>query len=350
MGEFPARVWIKDSDGRYVFVNSLLTSETGIDREKWIGSKDEDLFPEIGHIYWRKDLQVLASGEQLVSTDEIGQGKYLFVVRFPLKIGEEQHVASIGVETTNQMTALIEVVQMRDELFRNERLRSIGEMASGLAHDLRNSLSAATMRLRLVRAKAPENLRPDIDALARSITAATERVQGIQDFVTERPREQLQPIDLVKLLHDAIEMVDFLIQKTPTALGGMIKLESRIPPALPSVRAFPNQLKHVISNLLINARDAMPEGGTLVLEVIDTPSSVEIAVMDDGVGIDPEVMAKIFDPFFTTKQFGNGLGLSMARDVMTRVGGSIEAENRSPRGATFKLKFPIEADTSDETA
>src|SRR5882757_3574372 len=100
MSEVPARVWIKDAQGRYVFVNSRLISEIGIDREKWIGSKDEELFPEAGHIYWRKDLQVLESGEQLVSTDEIGQGKYLFVVRFLVMINSQPHVAAVGVETT----------------------------------------------------------------------------------------------------------------------------------------------------------------------------------------------------------------------------------------------------------
>jgi len=175
-----------------------------------------------------------------VSTDEVEQGKYLFVVRFILKIDGQPHVAAVGVETTQQMTSLIEMVHMRDELARNERLRSIGEMASGLAHDLRNSLNAASMRLGLLRAKAPESLLADVDALARSISGATERVEGIQEFVKERPQEEIQQVDLKKLIGDAFEMVDFLIQKTPTARGGMIRLESTIPESLPSVRAFPN--------------------------------------------------------------------------------------------------------------
>jgi len=86
----------------------------------------------------------------------------------------------------------------------------------------------------------------------------------------------------------------------------------------------------------------MPEGGNLSLEARKTLSAVEIVVSDEGTGIPPETLAKIFDPFYTTKQFGNGLGLSMALDVMTRIGGSIDAANRSPRGATFTLKFPIQ--------
>ena len=157
MGNLPARVWIKDANGRYVFVNSRLTSELGIDREKWLGSTDEELFPNIGHIYWRKDLQVLTTRAPLVSTDQVEQGKSIFVLRFPLDIDDQTHVAAIGVDTTEHISALIGFFHLRDELFRSERLRSIGEMASGLAHDLKNILHAGTLRLKILRAKAGDH-------------------------------------------------------------------------------------------------------------------------------------------------------------------------------------------------
>ena len=170
MGNLPARVWIKDADGRYVFVNSRLTSELGIDREKWLGSTDEEVVPNIGHIYWRKDLQVLTTRAPLVSTDQVEQGKSIFVLRFPLHIDDQIHVAAVGVDTTEHISALIGFFHLRDELFRNERLRSIGEMASGLAHDLKNILHAGTLRLKILRAKAGDHLIKDVDALAKSIT------------------------------------------------------------------------------------------------------------------------------------------------------------------------------------
>jgi len=97
----------------------------------------------------------------------------------------------------------------------------------------------------------------------------------------------------------------------------------------------------VIANLLINGREAMPDGGNLVIEAQKTPSNVEVIVADEGTGIAEEVLEKIFDPFFTTKEMGTGLGLSMARDVMTRIGGEIRAANRTPRGAEFILNFPL---------
>src|ERR1022692_1637888 len=84
--DIPARLWAKDSRGRYVFVNSHVVEDVGVARERWIGSTDEELFPNVGHVYWRKDQQVLSSGEALVSTDQVEKQKFLFVLRFPLDI------------------------------------------------------------------------------------------------------------------------------------------------------------------------------------------------------------------------------------------------------------------------
>jgi signal transduction histidine kinase len=341
MSNLPARVWIKDADGRYAFVNSRLTSELGIDREKWIGSTDEELFPNIGHIYWRKDQQVLSTRAPLVSTDQVEQGKSIFVLRFPLDIDNQTHVAAVGVDTTEHISALIGFFHLRDELFRNERLRSIGEMASGLAHDLKNILHAGTLRLKILRAKAGDHLVKDVDALGKSINAAAERVRSLQEFVNARPQESLVPADLSILIKEAVELVDFLILKTPTVNGGTINLKHKLPASLPMVPVFPNQLKHVIANLLINGREAMPDGGNLVIEAKKNGAKVEVIVADEGTGIPDGVIEKIFDPFFTTKEMGTGLGLSMARDVMTRIGGEIRAANRTPRGATFILNFPL---------
>jgi signal transduction histidine kinase len=341
MRNIPARIWVKDEQGRYVFVNSRLCSDMGIEREKWIGSSDEELFPDVGHVYWRKDQQVLSGGNPLVSTDQVERGKSLFVVRFAMVVDGKDHVAAVGVETTEQMSALIGFFRLRDELFRNERLRSIGEMASGLAHDLRNILNSGSLRLNIMRAKAGDDLAPDVESLVRTVNAAAERVRGFQEFVSQRPQENLESRDLSSLINEAIDMVDFLIEKTPTINGGAIKIERRISDSLPPVKVFANQTKHVIANLLINGREAMPDGGTLLITAETVSLSIEIAVIDEGTGIPAEIIDRIFEPFFTTKDLGTGLGLSMARDVMTRMGGTIRAENRSPRGAAFILNFPI---------
>jgi signal transduction histidine kinase len=327
--DIPARLWAKDSQGRYVFVNSRVVEEIGVPRERWIGSTDEELFPNVGHVYWRKDQQVLSSGEPLVSTDQVEKQKFLFVLRFPLDIDGQPHVAAVGI------------FHLQEQLVRNERMRSIGEMASGLAHDLSNSLSAASLRLRTLRNKAGQELIPEVDAISRSIDAASQRVQNLREYVTSRREENLALIDPEELISAAIEMVDFLIQKTPTVNGGRIRIVRKSAASLPQVSAFPNQLRHVIANLLVNARDAMPDGGDLLIETRLTDRQLEIAVSDEGRGISQDLIEKIFEPFFTTKATGNGLGLSMARDVMARMESDIQAVNRTPRGATFTLSIPL---------
>jgi signal transduction histidine kinase len=339
--DIPARLWAKDSQGRYVFVNSRVVEEIGVAREKWIGSTDEELFPNVGHVYWRKDQQVLSSGEPLVSTDQVEKQKFLFVLRFPLDVDGKPHVAALGVETTPHIMALIGIFHLQEQLVRNERMRSIGEMASGLAHDLSNSLSAASLRLRTLRNKAGQELLPEVDAISRSIDAASQRVQNLREYVTSRREENLALIDPEELIGAAIEMVDFLIQKTPTVNGGRIRIVRKSAASLPQVSAFPNQLRHVIANLLVNARDAMPDGGDLLIETRTTDRHLEIEVSDEGRGISQDILEKIFEPFFTTKATGNGLGLSMARDVMARMEGDIQAANRTPRGAAFTLSIPL---------
>jgi|HubBroStandDraft_6_1064221.scaffolds.fasta_scaffold323539_1 signal transduction histidine kinase len=343
--DMPARVWAKDSQGRYVFVNDEVVKVLRLGREKWIGSTDEALFPKVGQVYWRKDQQVLSSREPLVTTDQVGKDRYLFVLRFPLDMNGEPHVAAVGIETTSQISALIGFLHLQEQLFRNERLRSIGEMASGLAHDLNNSLNAASLRLRVLRRGASQEQVPDVDALERSIDAATQRVQNLREYVTSRREEDSQRVDLEELVSAAIEMVDFLIAKTPTINGGIVHIVRSAKKALPPVSVFPNQLKHVIANLLLNARDAMPDGGTITIGTRKTASSIEIVVSDQGSGIPKEQLEKIFEPFFTTKQNGTGLGLSMAMDVMTRMGGYVQVEDASPHGAVFTLRLPVrEAD------
>jgi len=341
LGEAPARLWVKDGNGRYAYVNSEVTRLLGVPREKFIGSTDEELFPTVGHVYWRKDQHVLSTGQPLVTTDQVEQNRFLFCLRFRLDLDGEPHVVTLGVDTTSHISALMGFLSLQEQLFRNERMRSIGEMASGLVHDLSNSLNVSSLRLRVLRSKAGPELLPDVDALGRSIEAATERVQNVREYVTSRRDENLSLAKPEEVLTAAIDMVDFLIERTPTTNGGMIRIVRRSADEIPPVSVLPNQLKHVIANLLLNARDAMADGGELTIETRRTTSSVEISVSDEGTGVPDDIMGKIFEPFFTTKATGNGLGLSMAQDVLSRMRGSIAVANRIPRGAEFILSIPL---------
>jgi two-component system NtrC family sensor kinase len=131
------------------------------------------------------------------------------------------------------------------------------------------------------------------------------------------------------------------VMKSPTVLGGRVQIECALPESLPMVSGLSTELKHVIAKLLLNARDAMEEGGTISITADVADSDVNVTIADTGPGIAPENLAKIFNPFFTTKPTGSGLGLSMAKDVMTRIGGDITAHNRAEGGAEFVLRFTI---------
>jgi signal transduction histidine kinase len=337
----PARLWIKNSAGAYVYVNQRLVDDFGIPCEQWLGSTDEQLFPDLARAYRRNDLAVLSSGQPLQTTDLVlrrGAQEFAFVLRFPLDILDEHHLGALAIDLTTEVSGLIELQRVQDQRYQNERLRALGELASGLAHDLSNSLNAAMLRLDVVRQKADPILHPDIDAVIRSITNAAERVKGVRNFARAGHEHHPSAIDLGPLVRQAIEMVEMVI-KPPTLLGGRVRIECALPDSLPPISAVATELQHVIANLLLNARDAMPEGGTVTITAKVT-DRVELSVADEGAGIAQENLDRIFSPFFTTKPTGSGLGLSMAQDVMTRLGGEISARNRPEGGAEFTLRFP----------
>jgi signal transduction histidine kinase len=339
--DLPARVWVKDAEGRYIFVNSEVTRALNVPASKFIGSTDEEVFPRVGHVYWRKDKLVLSSGQPLITTDQVENNRFLFCLRFPVEIEGKPHVATVGVDTTSQMSALVGFLQVRDESFRNERMRAIGEMASGLIHDLNNNLNVSALRLRLLKAKVAPDLLPDIEAIDRSLEAASQRVASVREYVTSRRQEDPSSAEVEELLSAAIKMVDFLIEQTPTVRGGTIRIVRKSASALPKVSVLANQLKHVIANLLLNAREAMPDGGVLTIETRLKPAAIEIVVSDEGSGVPEDLKTKIFEPFFTTKPYGSGLGLSMAQDVLSRMRGGISVANLTPRGAEFTLSIPL---------
>ena len=339
----PVRVWLKDNRGAYIFVNDRMVSDFSIERQKWIGSTDEQLFPDISRAIRRNDLAVLSDGQPLRTTDLIerqGVREYALVLRFPVEIDGERHLGGLGIDVKNEISGLLELHRVQEQRHRNERLRSLGELVSGLVHDLSNSLNAARLRLDVLRAKVEDDskVQDDVDVVIRSITAAAERIRGVQDFVRAGRDTELTSLDLKLLIHDAIELVDAVL-KSPTLFGGRIQIECNLPESLPLVIGLSTELKHVFANLLLNARDAMEEGGAIKVTAKTSVDTVTVVVADNGPGISPENLAKVFSPFFTTKPTGSGLGLSMAKDVMTRIGGAITVANAAAGGAEFVLTF-----------
>jgi signal transduction histidine kinase/CheY-like chemotaxis protein len=247
------------------------------------------------------------------------------------------HEATARVHTDH------ELARTREALIQHERMRAIGELASGVAHDLNNTLHAMNLRLSLI--EQNDDCRgaqgSNIAALSRAINDAALVVGRLQDFARQKTDRSLDCVDLSAVVSEAIEMVRTTIEGESSLAGTPVRIRTRLP-LLPAVTALASELRHVMVNLLLNARDAMPKGGTIEVVGAERDGRVILDVLDDGCGIPVKDLENIFSPFFTTKGArGTGLGLSNARAMLGRLGGEISARNRQGGGSCFTLSFPI---------
>jgi signal transduction histidine kinase len=229
---------------------------------------------------------------------------------------------------------------LRDDPRAAERLVSLGQLVSGVVHDLASSLGALRLRLQLLEADPELLLRygKTLSGMEQIVEDGMTRVERLRDLVRARHARPLERVALTGVVSGAIDLVRSEVERG--GREGRIRIDSEVP-ELPEVPGVAAELRHVLVNLLLNARDAMPDGGRIRVTAGMERGRVVVRVEDEGAGIPPEHLPRIFEPFFTTKgSQGLGLGLSMAKEVMERVGGSLSAENRSGGGARFTLSFP----------
>ncbi|HEX8536482.1 MAG TPA: HAMP domain-containing sensor histidine kinase, partial [Cystobacter sp.] len=223
-------------------------------------------------------------------------------------------------------------------------LRGLGEMAAGLVHDLNNTLNSMKLRLDLIQRDTvfAERQRGNLDALVRIVSDAATRLHHLQDFARQAPESlPSEQVRLTDVVHEAVDIVRDDLAHRSAREGVPLRLEVEVPP-LPPVNGSATDLRYVLINLMLNARDAMPRGGTIRVRGHAQPAQVVLTVADEGTGIPLENLHSIFRPFFTTKgDKGTGLGLSMAYGVVSRAGGTITAANRPEGGALFTLTFPL---------
>ena len=250
-------------------------------------------------------------------------------------------VALLAHDVTAQVRAELELHKAREALHQRHRLEAVGQVASGVAHDLNNALNVMRLRLELLGRELSEGTRSEhLPALTQIVRDAAKRVARVHDLSHRDTDEHLELVDLPVLIAEALALARTELEQHALAEGRNYRLVSDIP-ELPLVRANPAELKHVFVNLLLNARDAMPGGGTISIEARREQDFAVVIVADEGTGIADEHLERVFEAFFTTKGKGTGLGLSMARGAMARLGGSIVARNRPPLGAELVLRFPL---------
>lgn len=240
-------------------------------------------------------------------------------------------------ETYERLTAA------RARLVKAERLSALGQMASGVAHDFNNVLSTILGRTeRLLRTHGLEKIGEDLRMIQRAATEGAKSVRRIQEFSRTISDMDSTPLSVAEVVDDCVELTRLRWKDEAEKNGIRIKITNRIDPSL-LTSANPGELREVFIKLFINAIEAMPNGGEIILRS-SPPQGDErfvVEVEDTGVGMTPSVMKRVFEPFFTTKSEGaTGLGLSIVYGIMTRLGGIIEVDSQPERGSVFRLWFP----------
>jgi signal transduction histidine kinase/CheY-like chemotaxis protein len=237
-----------------------------------------------------------------------------------------------------------EVLRSREILIGQERIRVAGQLASGIAHDLNNTLNV--IKLRLASLLSDDSVLTMHEVSLRSIERAVEdaalTVARVRELGRSREQNRTESSQLSEVISEAIDLVRTTIEGKSSLEGIPIRIQSRISGPLPKVNGSASELRQVFLNLLLNAYDAIHQRGEIVIDSAVLHDAVVVTVTDNGPGIPPEQLEQIFDPFFTTKgPRGTGLGLSIAKNIVESSGGRITASNGSHGGAVFRLMFPI---------
>ena len=359
----PIRVFWKDGASRFLGCNTAFARDGGMERPEEIVGKDDSQMSwrEQAAAYRADDLRVMESDEPLIGYEEPqttpdGITIWLKTSKVPLHDAEGRVCGLLGVydDITDVKRAEEERHTLEEQLRASQKMEAIGSLAGGIAHDFNNLLSVilsyAEFAVEALRDGDP--IRDDL----LEVRKAGERATALTRQLLAFSRKQVLQPELIELNRIATGLEKMLRR----ILGEDIDLVQRLAPELGVTVADPGQIEQVLMNLVVNARDAMPNGGKLTIETdnvevdeahaarrpdIRPGSFVRLAVTDTGCGMDAETRARIFEPFFTTKGKGKGtgLGLSTAYGIIKQSGGHIWVYSEPGQGTTFSVYLPREA-------
>ncbi|MBM4462811.1 MAG: HAMP domain-containing protein [Chloroflexi bacterium] len=228
-----------------------------------------------------------------------------------------------------------ELREAQEKLVRAEKLAAIGEVAGGIAHELRTPLAAIKLSADFLEAKlegtADEKAIKHLVFLKKEVDACNKTINDLLDFA--RPAKPgTEQLDINEIVRSVIQA---------STLPQNVKAATDLATGLPPVTADASHIRRALSNLILNAVQAMPDGGQLTLSTAQKGKFIEVKVTDTGVGVPEENLGKVFEPLFTTKAKGIGLGLVIAKASIERQGGTIEVESQVGKGTTFTVRLPV---------
>ena len=349
----PSLIFVKDWSGRFVLVNQATAQVYGTTVDSLVGKTDADFnrnAEEVAH-FLRDDRDVMSSGRSKIIAEEpvtnpAGETRWFQTIKVPLRRPEEGSATLLGVATE-----ITERKRLEEQLLQAQKMEAVGQLAGGVAHDFNNILTAIVGYTDLLAGELGGNVRhlEDLEEIRKAARRAAALTRQLLAFSR---KQVLEPriIDMNDVVLNLDKMLRSLIAEN-------IELKTELADNLAAARADPNQIEQVIMNLAINARDAMPDGGTVTIETgnatlddayaaqhvsVIPGEYVMLAVSDTGCGMDEKTKSRVFEPFFTTKPVGRGtgLGLSTVYGIVKQTGGNIWLYSEPGKGTTFKIYLP----------
>ena len=337
-------VYVKDPEGKYLLINTIYEKLFHVNRNAIIGKTDHDIFPEdMAEAFRANDLKILETGESMefeeVAPHDDGPHTYISV-KFPLKDSDNKPYAVCGISTD-----ITDRTRMEADRLKMQKLESIGVLAGGIAHDFNNLLTGilGNVSLSMMGLTSEDKIYKRLKEAERASLFARDLTQQLLTF-SKGGAPVMETLLVEELIREPAHL----------ALRGSDKTcLFEIADGLPSVEADIGQIAQAINNLVINADQAMDEGGVINISAeavsinkknrlpLKSGDYILIRVADEGTGITPEHLSKVFDPYFTTKQKGSGLGLASVYSIIKNHAGHIDLNSKVGKGTTFNIYLPV---------
>lgn len=329
-----------DLDGRVTRLNSALEIILDVTRDQAIGKHVEELFSEdfadtlwqvLGNDRWQ--LKEIRNIYKIHTATCEGRTLVLNIAIAPLQDSLEQTGALVVVEDVTSRIRLEEQLQQR------EKLSSIGLLAAGVAHEVNTPLTGVSSYTQMLLAMLPETdpKHALLQKVRRQAERATNIVNNLLNFSRTGGATEFAEVDIHRVLDDTLQLLE------PQLRSNQIKIVRAYQQDSPQVFGNSGKLQQIFTNLLLNARDAIPDGGSITISTSNGDNdSLIVEISDTGIGIAPENIAKIYDPFYTTKGVGRGtgLGLAVSYGIVQEHSGHISVESTPGRGTTFRITLP----------